>query len=117
MPPIYDENDNVITAGVESALSKPDSIIIQNKTLDGKFHVQGIGTSATKVDVTAHFTMDERLIFEALTRTMSIIKVVFDGRYYTGVVGEDPSSDRIASQTGPIFTISFILLVETEGVA
>ena len=113
---IYDENDTIVTNRVQSALSRPDVIEIKNRTLDGGFHIQNIGSGATVLDVVAHFTMDEKLVFDTVKKTGAIIKVIFDGRYYTGMISGEPSYNRIASYAGPIFTISFLLLVKTEGV-
>lgn len=114
--PIYDENDTVITNGVQTALSRPDIIEIENRTLDGKRHIQTIGLGGTVLDVIAHFTMSQKLIFDNKKRTTSVIKVIFDSMFYIGIISGEPSYTRIGSTSEPIFTISFLLAVLTEGV-
>lgn len=114
--PIYDSNNTIITKAVRSALSRPDVIMIKNRTLDGKYHIQSIGQGGTMVDVEANFTMSEKMVFDNLKRTVSMIKVTFDGRYYTGVIDGEPNYNRIASTSGPMFTVTFTLLVQSEGV-
>ena len=114
--PIYDVNNTLITKAVGSAISRPDVILIKNRTLDGKYHIQSIGQGATVVDVEAHLTMAQKLTFDAIKKTVGTIKVEFDGRYYIGVVDGDPNYTRLASTSGPMFAISFTLLVQSEGV-
>jgi len=114
--PIYDKNDNVLTPAVASALSRPDVIEIKNRLLDGSYHVQSIGTAGTLLDVTAHFTMAEKLAFDIIKRNMSSIRVTFDGRYYTGVIDGELSWERLINTWDPMFTASFALMVDEEGV-
>lgn len=114
--PIYDVNNNVVSPAVGSAVSRPNVIEILNRTLNGKYHLQMIGEGATMLDVVAHFTMAEKLVFDTIKKTGSTIRVTFDGRYYVGVVGEEPSYERIANTWDPMFTITFTLYVEEEGV-
>jgi len=114
--PIYDENDVLITQGVSMALSHPDVIEIKNRTLDGKYHVQTIGTAGTLLDVEASFTHAQKLIFETIKRASGEIKVVFDGRYYIGVIDGQPSLSRIPNVDFPMFGGSFTLMVNEEGV-
>lgn len=114
--PIYDSNNTIVTKAVRSALSRPDIIMIKNRTLDGQYHIQSIGSGATVVDVEAHFTMAEKIIFDSLKKTVATIKVIFDGRYYTGVIDGDPSYNRVPSDKDVMFTVSFTLLVQSEGV-
>jgi len=114
--PIYDKNDNVLTPAVASALSRPDVIEIKNRTLDGKYHVQSIGEAGTLLDVTAHLTMAEKLVFDGIKRTMDLIKVVFDGRYYLGLIDGELSYERLINTWDPMFTVNFTLMVDEEGV-
>lgn len=118
---IYNASNVLITPGVQSAVSRPDVIEVQSRLLDGKYFIQTVGTGGTLLDVTAHFTMAQKMAFDTVKRLTSTIRVVFDGRYYTGIVSGQPTITRNTSTYGvedePIFTISFVLLVETEGVA
>jgi len=116
MPPIYDENSNVISPAVQQALARPDVIEIKNRTLDGKYHLQTIGTGGTIVEVVAHFTKAEKLLFDAVKRNSGLLTVNFDGSYYIGFVDGEPSYERLPNADEAMFTISFTLLVESEGV-
>lgn len=113
--PIYNDSDVVITNGVESAVSRPDTIEIKNRTLDGLYHIQTIGTGGTLLDVTAHFTMAEKVLFDAIKRESESLKVEFDGFYYVGLIDGAPSYSRIRSAEAPMFTITFVLAVLEEG--
>ena len=114
--PIYDANNSLITKRAQSALSRPDVIEIESRTLDGQRHIQTIGIGGTVLDVIAHFTMAQKLVFDTVKRTTSTIKVVFDGRYYTGIISGEISYNRTPSPSGAIFTATFLILVQTEGV-
>ena len=112
---IYDVDGNVLTKVVQSALSRPDLIEIKNRTLDGKYHVQSIGSGGTVVDVKAYLTMDEKLVFDNKKRNSNYIVVVFDGWSYSGPIDGELSYERIASfGNKPMFAVSFSLLVEFE---
>ena len=114
--PIYDNVNTLITKRVESAISRPDVIEIQNRTLDGQYHLQTIGTGATVLDVTAHFTMPQKILLDACKKTSTPLKVIFDQRYYTGPISDEVKYNRTPSPNGSIFTATFLLLVQTEGV-
>jgi len=114
---IYDKNNVIITEVVSSAISKPDVIEIINRAFDGSYHIQSIGESGTKLDVIAYFEVGQKLIFDAIKRSMDSIKVIFDGRYYIGCIEGELSWSRLANDGAPWFGVQFTLLVESEGVA
>ena len=115
--PVYDNNNTLITKRVESAISRPDVVEIQNRTLDGQYHIQTIGTGATVLDATAHFTMPQKILLDTLKKTFTPLKVVFDGRYYAGPISGEIKYNRTPSPSGTIFTATFLLLIQTEGVS
>lgn len=114
---IYDKNNSLLTEVVSSATSKPDVIEIVNRSLDGAYHVQTIGTAGTKVDVVAYFTKAQKALFDEIKRTSDSIKVVFDGQYYIGVIEGELSWNRYPNQGDVWFGTEFTLMVESEGVA
>jgi len=114
--PIYDKNNNVLTPAVGSAVSRPDVIEIKNRLLDGSYHVQAIGDAGTLLDVVAHLTKAEKLVFDNIKRIMDPIRVTFDGRYYVGVIDGELSYERLINTWDPMFTVTFTLLVDEEGV-
>ena len=114
--PMYDKNGVLITKMVERALSRPDVIEIKNRTLDGQWHIQTIGDGGSVLDVKAHLTLQEKAVLDTIKKTMSELKVTFDGRYYIGVIDGEIGYDRVAFNSGPMFATSFKLLVQSEGV-
>jgi hypothetical protein len=113
---IYDKNNVLITEVVSSATANPDVIEITNRLLDGSYHVQTIGTYGTKVDVVAYFTVAQKLVLDGIKRTSDLIKVVFDGKYYIGLIEGELKWNRYPNDSELWFGTQFILLVESEGV-
>jgi len=114
--PIYNKNNELITEVVSSATSKPDVIEIVNRTLDGSYHIQTIGTAGIKVDVIAYFTSNGKQILDGIKKVSDKIKVVFDGQYYIGLIDGELTWNRIPNQSDTWFGTQFTLLVESEGV-
>ena len=112
------QGTTLITPIVRSALSKPELREVENITLDGQPHLQTIGTGATVVDVVGHFTMEQKIAFEQVFRTKAPITVVFDGRWWTGIVARQLQwyfDFNYSDEVGSIYTAQFTLLVQTEG--
>lgn len=114
--PIYKQDGTLITNIVQTAISRPDVVKIKNRTLDGKWNIQTIGTGATLLDVGAYFTYEEKTLFDNANRNGALIKVVFDGVSYTGVIDGEVNMFRIPSDKDPMFGANFVLLVLSEGV-
>lgn len=112
---IYDKDDNLITNLVDSALSQPDVIEVKNRTFDGQWHIQNIGVAATLLSVRAHLKLGEKNILDSIKRDTDLLKVIFDGRYYVGLIDGRVEYDRHKFTEYPIFTTSFTLLVQREG--
>lgn len=113
--PIYNAANSVLTERVQNAFSRPDTIEFKSRTLNGKYHVQTIGTAGVMADVIAHFTMAQKLVFDNIKKTAATIKVVFDNRYYVGIIDGPITWNRAGSSGPPLFVASFVLLVDTEG--
>lgn len=113
---IYDKNSNLITYLVETALLRLDTIEIKNKTLDGQWHIQTIGTSAMILDVTAHLTLSEKRTLDLIKSSNDQLNVRFDGESFIGIIDGQPSYDRQAFPIGPMFKVTFNLLVLSKGV-
>jgi hypothetical protein len=114
---MYDKNNVLITDLVEQALSRPDVIEIKNRTLDGQYHIQSIGDGATTLWVKAHLTFEQKAIVDNIKKTMSQLKVIFDGRYYIGLIDGELGYERIKTSDKPMFTTAFMVAVQEEGVA
>lgn len=113
---IYDKENNLISPLVETALPRLDIIEIKNKTLDGQWHIQTIGTPAKILEVTFAATLSQKKTLDLIKSTNDQIKVIFDGDYYIGLIDEPINYSRQAFPTGPMFKGSFKLLVLSEGV-
>lgn len=111
--PIYDSNDTMIVKAVFKALSKPDAVEIKNRTLDGNYHIQSVGLGGTIVDVTAYLDPSEKEILDNIKRTSGIIKVVFSGDSFVGVIDGGLSYDRLPASNAIMYSVSFTLLVQT----
>ena len=112
---IYDENDVLITNLVDTALSYPDIIEVKSRTLEGKWHIQTIGTGATVLSVKAHLTLSEKNTMDIIKRNTHLVKVIFDGKYYIGIIDGKIDTERRKFADYPIFSVSFELLVQEEG--
>lgn len=114
---IYDKSDNLITKLVDTALSYPDIIEVKNRTLDGQWHIQTIGTGATLLSVKAHLKLNEKNILDNIKRNTDSLKVIFDGKYYVGLIDGKVDYERRKFAEYPMFDASFTLLVREEGEA
>ena len=113
---IYDKYNTLITPIVSSATSAPDVVEIINRTFDGTYHVQTIGTAGTKVDVITYCTKSQKAVLDNIKRTSDTIKVVFDGYYYIGLIEDSLSWNRLPNQDVPYYGTQFTLLVTSQGV-
>lgn len=113
---IYDKNDTLITPLVETALPRLDMIEIKNKTLDGQWHIQTIGTAAQILEVIFAVTLPQRKMLDVIKSINDQIGVRFDGSYYIGLIDAPINYTRHAFPTGPMFKGSLKLLVLSEEV-
>lgn len=111
--PIYDADNNLIIKAVFKALSKPDTVEVKNRTLDGNYHIQTTGLGGTTVDVTAYLDPSEKLVLDNIKRRSGIITVVFSGDSYTGVIDGGLSYDRLPASNALMYSVSFTLLVQS----
>ena len=112
------QGSTMITPIVRSALSKPEVREVENYTLDGQYHLQTIGTGGSIVDVVAHCTLEQKLLFEQVFRNKSPITVTFDGQWWTGIAARQLQwyfDFNYSDEVGSIYTAQFTLLVQTEG--
>jgi hypothetical protein len=112
---IYDPNNTTISRRIQSAVSRPDVVEVKHRLLNGQHHIQTIGTGSTVLDVIAHFTASQKRTLDNIKRTATPLKVIFDGRYYIGLIDGTPEYQRTYAPQGIIFTASFTLLVNEEG--
>ena len=104
---IYDNNNNLITPLVDNALSYPDVIEVKNRTLDGQWHIQAIGTGATLLNVQANLRLNEKNILDTIKRNTGMLKVIFDSKYYVGIIDGKIDYERRKFVEHPMFSTSF----------
>lgn len=112
---IYDKDNNLITRLVDTALSYPDILEVKNRTLDGQWHIQTIGVGATVLNVKANLKLNEKNIVDAIKRNTDLLKVIFDGKYFIGIIDGKVDYERRKFAAHPMFGASFNLLVREEG--
>jgi hypothetical protein len=113
MASLYDSNDTLITDRVSSVMPGYDVIKVTNRLLDGSYHVQTIGTAARIV--TATFTVTSETTKDTVDLAdaqATLLKVTGSSKYYTGIIKDTPSWDRLAPG---IYRTTITLLVSEEG--
>jgi len=113
---IYDSDDILITKAIQSAFTKTDLKEIKNKTLDGQWHIQTVGTAGITLSVTAKLKLEEKDILDAHKKISAPLKVIFDGKWYTGIIDDEIDYSRESYSEHPMFPTEFTLLVNDEGV-
>lgn len=112
---LYTKDDVLITRLVDTAVATSDVIEVRNRTLDGQWHIQSIGMSATVLSVKVHLRLEEKNQLDLIKRTSDQLKVVFDGKYYIGLIDGKVEYDRRKFTEYPMFGTTFTVLVREEG--
>ena len=112
---LYTKDDVLITRLVDTAVASPDVIEVRNRTLDGQWHIQTIGTSATVLSVKVHLKLEEKNQLDAIKSISDQLKVVFDGKYYIGLIDGKVDYEYRKFTEHPMFGATFTVLVREEG--
>lgn len=112
---LYDKNDVLITRLVENAVASPDVIEVKNRTLDGQWHIQTIGTAAWKLNVKATLKKNEKAVLDTIKGTSDLLKVVFDGEYFVGLIDGNIDYNRRKFTEYSMFEVTFTMLVREKG--
>ena len=115
MTGIYDKNDVLITKLVDSAVASPDVIEVKNRTLGGAWHIQTIGTAAWILNVKANLKLNEKDWLDSVKSTSDTLKVIFDGKYYVGLIDGKVDYNRRKFTEYPMFEVTFTMLVREKG--
>lgn len=108
---IYDEEDNLITDLVNTAILTPDIIKVKNRLLDGTYHVQSIGDNINNIDIICYVDkvgkskLDNHYIID------KPIKLVKEDKYYIGLISEI-NWDTFSKD---LYEGQFILISKMEG--
>jgi hypothetical protein len=112
---LYDKNDVLITRLVDNVVASPDVIEVKNRTLDGQYHIQQIGTAAWTLNVKASLKLSEKDQLDTIKSTSDLLKVIFDGRYYIGLIDGKVDYNRRKFTEYPMFEVTFTMLVRERG--
>ena len=115
MTGLYDKNNVLITRLVDSAVASPDVIEVKNRIFNGQWHVQTIGTAAWILNVKASLKSTEKDQLDAIKSVSDQLKVIFDGRYYVGLIDGKVDYNRRKFTEYPMYEVTFTMLVVEKG--
>ena len=111
MTGLYSATNDLITRYV-NVLPKKDTIKVENRLLDGTFHVQTIGTSADLLDVKLQAVSEPvRARIDIAEATAEEVRIVFGNTYWEGIIRAPLSWEKVAG----VFSTSFEFLVLRTG--
>lgn len=91
---------------------KKDVIKVENRTLDGQFHVQTIGTGADLLAVTLHAENETaRALVDSASASATYLKIVIGSTYWIGIIRGNLEWEKIAGT----FKTTFDFLVQSTG--
>lgn len=109
---LYSAGGTLITPYV-NIVPKVDTIKVENRLLDGAFHVQTIGTGAKLLDVNLKVTKETlRARLDTAEMNGEEIRIEFDGTYWEGIIRESLEWEKVAR----VFSTKFELLVVRTGI-
>lgn len=108
---LYTAGDVLITPYV-NVIPKKDTVKVENRLLDGSFHVQVIGVGADLVSVTIQAATEEaRARVDTMEATGEIGRIVVGSATWRGVIRETLNWEKTAG----VFKATFELLVTQVG--
>jgi hypothetical protein len=111
MTGLYSATNDLITRYV-NVVPKKDTIKVENRLLDGTFHVQTIGTSADLLDVKLQAVNETvRARVDTAEATAEEVRIVFGNTYWEGIIRASLSWEKVAG----VFNTSFEFLVVRTG--
>ena len=111
---LYKIDNTLISNILASVIPDYEIIEVENRLLDGSFHIQTIGQPARIVNVnTISVNTVNKKIIDTCKSTKISLKVVIDDEYYIGIIRGNPTWTRVKSG---IYQISIVLIVSEEGV-
>jgi hypothetical protein len=115
---IKDAYNNTLSSIVNSVIpANPDTIIIKNLSLDGRPHLQTIGTPVEKVTVSCMSTYAELVNLTDAAAKCVPIQVDFDGGYYDGIIDGNPGSGLFnrGPKASRLYQVTFEMFVTEQG--
>ena len=109
---LYDQNNQLITDIVTDIIPRPDTVQIEHRTLDGQYHIQTIGTSATIVEVSCVVNITGKRTIDQICAIGAPVKIIEADKYYIGVIRGVPDVEHLKPSN---YRIDFTMLVQSEG--
>lgn len=112
---LYTKNDVLITRLVDNVICSLNVIINKNRLLNGQWFVQTIGEPAKVAKVKVSLTLQEKETLDTIYGLSDLLKVIFDGKYYVGLIDGEIDYERQKFTALPMFVASFTILVKEDG--
>jgi hypothetical protein len=112
---LYDTYGEEIDAVVSKALPRKVANKIVNILLNGQVHTQTIGSARTEVDVVCDLGQASKDKIDNCYCNDEPIEVERYGKYYSGLILEDPHFDVIVGGNNPWYNCQFTIAVSEEG--
>lgn len=112
MTGIFDSAGLKITQFV-NVVPSIDAVKVENRTLDGKFHVQTIGSHATLLEVVLFAETEAvRAAIDTVCGTCELVRIIVENASWYGIIRENTLAWEKKAGT---FKTSFTLLVSSQG--
>jgi len=115
---IKDAYNNTCAHRVLSVIPNKDPNRIEQKTINGRYHIQEIGTAPDVANVKALCTYDEWENLVAAAASAIPINVDFDGMYFDGIIRAQPISEqhtRGFTKSNRLYQAAFNMYVSEKG--
>lgn len=115
MTGLYDKNDELITEIVDNVVASPNVIEVKNRTFNGQWHVQTIGSAAWIAKIKCSLKSSEKDQLDAIKSISDQLKVIFDGKYYVGLIDGEVDYNRRKFTEYTMYDVTFTMLVTEKG--
>lgn len=112
---LKDSSDIIITEEITDYLISEDPLIIKNRLLDGTYHVQTIGSSVKKNNLTIKVNEAGKLKIDEAFAECKPLKFETNDKYYIGTIDSKPSYSYLKRENSPQYSIDFSMNITTEG--
>ena len=117
MNKLVDNDNNFITREISNVLISFDTNKIQNRLLDGTYHVQTIGDPIKVITINCNMSEDGKSRIDEAYNIDKPIRIDWYGKYYIGLINDYPNMSVYVkgSDIKRRYAVEIKLVVETEG--